>query len=108
MVSTYTEYFYTTPYPPEFKCETISLVCSSGRSVRGIARDLGICYESLRLRIEQVEIDAEYREDLASEERKELVELRRMVHRLEREPDILSKATASFAREGETRGAPSG
>jgi transposase-like protein len=40
---------YQRPYPPKFGREAVSLVKVSGRSVREVAGELGVSYESLRL-----------------------------------------------------------
>ena len=75
--------------PPEFRREAVSLVKVSGRSVREVARELGVSYESLRLWIRQDELDRGERDDrLRSEERDELRKLRRQVRELEQEREI--------------------
>jgi len=91
------------PYPPEFRREAVQLVRSSGKSMREVARDLDVSYESLRLWVKQAEIDAGEREGLSSEEREELRQLRRENRVLRQEREILKKAAAFFARESETR-----
>jgi transposase len=70
---------YRKPYPPEFRREAVQLVRSSGKSMREVARDLDVSYESLRIWVKQATIDAGERKGLTSEERSELRELRRKV-----------------------------
>jgi transposase len=58
----------------------------------------------LRNWVKQDQLDRRERDDgLTSAEREELRELRRRVKRVEKERDILKRATALFARETETR-----
>ncbi len=67
----------TPHYPPEFKREAVQLYRSSGKSISGLAEELGVATESLRRCIKQHEIDAGEREGLSTEEREELSRLRR-------------------------------
>jgi len=87
------------PYHPEFRAQAVQLVKDSGKTMRQIAGDLGVCYETLRKWTRQAEIDAGEREGLTSEEREELRRLRREVWLLREEREILKKATAFFAQE---------
>jgi transposase-like protein len=57
---------YPKPYPPEFRREAVELVRSCGQSMRAVARDLDISYESLRLWVKQAEVDAGEREGLTT------------------------------------------
>ena len=94
---------YQRPYPPEFRREAVSLVKVSGRSVREVAGELGVSYESLRLWLKQDQLDRGEREDgLTTEERDELRKLRQ-VREHEQEREILKRAVTFFARETDRR-----
>lgn len=91
---------FTSPYPPEFRAEAIRLVREGGRSVNGAAKDLGISNESLRNWLKQADLDSGRRKDgLTTEERQELVRLRRENRSLREDKEILKKAAVFFAQE---------
>lgn len=75
------------------------LARSGQHSVAKVAADLGISESCLRRWMAQDDVDTGRREGLTSEERTELVELRRRTRVLEMENEILKRASAYFARE---------
>ena len=89
------------PYPPEFRREAVELVRVSGRSVKEIAKDLGVADQTLRNWVSTAAVDAGRAVGLTSDEKAELRELRRRVRTLEMERDVLKKAAAFFARESD-------
>ena len=91
------------PYPDEFRREAVELV-RLGRSIPDVAKSLGVSAQSLRNWVKREQLDRGERDDgLTSDERAELVELRRRVKRLEKEKEILKRAAAFFASETEIR-----
>jgi transposase-like protein len=83
------------PYPPEFRREAVELYRTAGKSLNELAADLGVSTETLRIWVKQADVDADRREGLSSEERRELRELRRKVKTLEQEREILKEAASS-------------
>lgn len=69
------------------------------KPIAQIAKDLGVAESGLRRWMAQADIDEGKREGLSTDERKELVELRRQKRVLEMEVEILKRASAYFARE---------
>lgn len=85
--------------PPEFRRRAVDLARSGEQPVAKVASNLGISESCLRRWMAQDDVDAGRREGLTSDERKELVELRRRTRVLEMENEILKRASAYFARE---------
>ncbi len=93
-------------YPEEFRKDAVELVLSSPkRTLREIARELGVNHETLRnwVNAERARTRTAGRgraeDPVSTEEREELRRLRRRVAELELEKDILRKAAAYFAKE---------
>lgn len=92
------------PYPAEFKMEAVRLLRAKARTPRQLAVELGCSEQTLRNWLRQDELDRGVREDgLTSEERAELVRLRRENRVLQQEKEILKKAAVFFARETDQR-----
>jgi len=87
------------PHPLEFRQRAIELARSGDAPISKVAVDLGISDSCLRGWIAQAEINDGHREGLTSQERAELVKLRRANRVLELENEILKRAAAYFARE---------
>lgn len=87
------------PYPPEYRQQLIELV-RAGRTPGELAREFEPSAQAIRNWVRQADRDAGRRSDgLSTEERHELVRLRRENRQLREEREILSKAAAWFARE---------
>ena len=87
-------------YTAAFRADAVALVRSSVQSIPAIARDLGINTQSLRNWVHQAAVDAgNGHGQLTTAEREELRRLRREVHVLQQEREILKKAAAFFAKE---------
>lgn len=86
-------------YPAEFRERAVELARLREKPVKQLAADLGISDQTLHNWLNQADIDAGRREGLTTEERAELVRLRRANRVLEMENEILKRAAAFFARE---------
>ena len=93
------------PHPPESRRRAVELANQrddKGDRLQPVAKtaaDLGISDSCLRNWIARAAVDAGQRPGLSSDERRELVELRRRTRVLELENEILKRASAYFARE---------
>jgi transposase len=87
------------PHPPEFRARAVELAREHAKPLDQIAKDLGISSSCLRNWVKQAAIDRGDRDGLTTEERAELVKLRREKRTLEMENEILKRAAAYFARE---------
>jgi len=87
------------PYPAQLRQRIIDLA-RTGRTPASLAQEFEPTETTIRNWIAQADQDAGVRSDgLTSEERKELVQLRRENRVLREERDILKKAAAWFAQE---------
>ena len=90
-------------YTDEFKSDAVRLVQASGRSINDVARELGLCHETLRNWVRGGRRDpaSNASADGLSVAGKdaELTRLRAQVAELQVEKEILRKAAAYFAKE---------
>ena len=87
------------PKPPEFRRRAVELARLREKPIAQIAKDLQISESCLRRWMDQGDVDDGHKPGLSSDERKELVQLRREKRVLEMENEILKRAAAFFARE---------
>jgi transposase len=85
----------------DFKAQTVRLIGDSGKSIGVVAQELDLTESAVRAWVRQTATDGGQGAtgSLTTEEREELVRLRREVRTLRQERDILKKATAFFAKE---------
>ena len=85
-------------YPPEFRRKVVELA-RAGRNLDELAVEFGIARQTVRNWLKQVDIDSGRRDGSTTDMLEENARLRKRIKQLEVERDILSKATAWFARE---------
>ncbi len=88
-----------TRYPPEFRQRAVELARLREKPIKQLATNLGISDQTLHNWLRQADTDEGRRAGLTTEERAELVRLRRSNRVLEMENEILKRAAAFFARE---------
>ena len=86
-------------FTPEFKAEIVEVCRRGDRSVRQVAKDFDLTETAVREWVKQTEVDAGERSGPTSDERDELLALRRENRRLREDVEILKRATAFFAKE---------
>ena len=98
------------PYPAQFREQMIELV-HAGRKPGELAREFGCHVTSILNWVRQADMTSgvvpEGAGALSTSERQELIELRRKLHQVQIERDILAKATAWFAHNGDKTFTPS-
>ena len=98
------------PYPAQFRQQIIELV-RAGRKPGELAKEFGCHATSIMNWIRQVDEASGTAPSqpgaLSASERQELIELRRKLRQVQMERDILAKATAWFANNGDKTFTPS-
>ena len=87
------------PHPPEFRQRAVELARLREKPMSQIAMELGISDSCVRGWVAVADVDDGRKPGLTSDERVELVALRRKNRVLELEVEILKRASAYFARE---------
>jgi len=86
-------------FTKEFKAEVVALVRQPGNTAASVARDLDLTETAVREWVKQADIDDGVRDGLSTDERAELARLRKENRDLQRDVEILKRATAFFAKE---------
>lgn len=98
------------PYPAQFRQQMLELA-RLGRTPGELSKEFGCTAQTISNWIAQDARDRgkplSGKEGLSTTEREELVELRRKLRQVQMERDILAKATAWFANNGEKTFTPS-
>jgi transposase-like protein len=85
------------PHPPEFRQRAVELAPTKAKPISKLAEDLGISESCPRTWMLKADIEDGTRQGMTSDERAELVELRRKLRVSEMENEILRRAAAYFA-----------
>lgn len=98
------------PYPPEFRQQMVELV-AAGRRPSELAKEFGCHETSILTWVRRAQAATPSLSDLPTKlhesERAELIALRKEVRQIKLERDILAKATAWFANNGDQTFTPS-
>ena len=86
-------------FTAEFKRDAVAMVLEQGRTIADVSRSLGIVESNLGNWVNQARIDRGERDGLTTEERAELVRLRRENAQLRMERELLKRATAFWVKE---------
>ena len=86
-------------HPPEFRQRAVELARLREKPVAQVAADLGIAESCLRNWLKQADLDEGRRNGLSTDERAELVALRRELRTTKMEVEILKRAAAYFAKD---------
>jgi transposase-like protein len=99
MIASREESWMPAAKPPEFRRRAVELARRREKPIAEIAHDLGIAESCLRRWLKQDDIDSGRAEGVSTDERAELVRLRRELRVAQMEIEILKRASAYFARE---------
>ena len=101
------------PYQAQFREQIVELARAGG-ALKQLSREFGVSANSIRNWVRQADGHAaplvprsNALAPLSGAERQELVELRRRLNQVQMERDILAKATAWFAHNGDKTSTPS-
>ena len=86
-------------HPREFRDRAVALAREGVKPIAQVAKDIGVSDSCLRGWIARADIDAGTKAGVNTDERTELVRLRREIRTLALENEILKRAAAYFARE---------
>ncbi|CAB4577063.1 unannotated protein [freshwater metagenome] len=86
-------------YPPEFQRDAVAMVLDEGRSIADVARSLMVNAGTLGNWVDRVRKERERGTGLDTDERAELVELRREAAQLRMERDLLKRSLAFWVKE---------
>lgn len=88
-------------FTPEYKAEIVLLCRRPGKTVHGVAKEMGLTPSAVTSWVRQAEIDGGGggAGTLVTAEREELSALRREVKTLRQEREILKRAATFFAKE---------
>jgi transposase len=89
-------------FTAEFKRDAVELVCTTGRPIAEIARELGIYDSTLGNWVRQDRIDRGEQEGLTTEERARLRQLEAENAKLRMERDLLKRTVAFWVKETST------
>ena len=89
-------------FTPEYKAEVVKLVRTSGKGIGQVSSELELTETAVREWVKRADIDEKKDPNgpLTSEERAEVVRLRRELRTMTMERDFLRNAAAFFARSG--------
>jgi transposase len=86
-------------FTDEYKADVVALYRTTDKTLTEICKELDLSPSAVTRWIKRAEVDAGQREGLTTDERTELVQLRRENRALREDREILKRAAAFFAQE---------